>query len=209
MTRFVGHRPLHHLYMGGVQSEEVVDNAGRAPSLAESARRLTSTPEWRSLKDTMYSLIAGRHDAERSAATWADVGDELTSLQVPEPTTEVAAAFLFDHGDDLGRHLLAKSLLHDDLAEALERLAAAIEGARLGRLDIDRVFHRTATVHLTTSKPSDQGPDHVHPFVSGLLHGSLSELFNSLVHLERDGAHELTIRLGPGLDVNEQEKQDG
>lgn len=206
MSLLVAAPPLHHIYMTGPQSEAVVDDAGPTTTLAEPAMRLASTAGWRRLKDLMFSLIAGRNDQANLGATLADVGRGLGDLEVPPDAAAVADVLLFDHGHDVGRHLLAKGLLHDDLSDALSRLAAHIEGAGLGRLEIGPVFHRKATVHLAAP---EETAGLARPFVAGLLHGSLCELFNSLVRVERDATTQITIRLGPGLDVNEQEKQDG
>lgn len=204
MTLVAPMPPVHHIYMTAAQSVAIVDSRDSPSNLREPARRLVSTAAWRRLKDSMFSLIAGRNAGAHPSATLSDIGQQLAALKVPDEAAAAGDVLLFDHGDNVGRHLLAKGLLQDDLAAALNQLAATLRGAGLGRLRIDGVFHRTANIRL-----ADAPSPYVTAFVVGTLHGSLSELFNSQVRIDRAGTASLTIRLGAGLDVNEQEKHDG
>ncbi len=205
MTAAVGVSSLHHIYMTGVPSGAIVAPGQPAPSIQQSAGRLASLDTWRGLKDTMFSLIGGR----KATATLADVGQKLAVLDVPPDAVSLAEALLFDQGNDVGRHFLAKVLDDDDLEQAMNRLAKELDEAGFGRLRIDGVFHRTANARFAPAGTTDPDAPLIPAFVAGMLHGALSELFNSSVRIDRTGGTAMTIHLGPGRDVNEQEKQDG
>lgn len=210
MTQEPLSRRLHHLYISAVQSRDVVTGSQREGKPTDVVGRLASQREWKRFKDTMLALLMTRNRGPASTGpTLADLGRRLARLQVPPESAGLAADLLYDHGSDLGRHILSKPILHDELGGALEHLAADVHQAGLGILSPEEMFHRAATLRLALPEGLGEAQAAQYSrFVCGLLHGALGEVFNGPAEVVADSGR-IHVDLGDGADVNEEAIRDG
>lgn len=167
---------------------------------------------WRALHDAAYNLVVTRA-RQTGQPTFGDEADQrlvrCVAELAPEAEAEAyVAAWLRDLGIDLGRHVYAKPFVEDGLADALALLSEELAASGFGRLTVEEVFHRTAETRWQPSEAlSGKAPGRSRALVAGLVVGTLGEALNCKVEASFSDKDRLTVKLGPGRDVNNEAGQ--
>jgi hypothetical protein len=164
-------------------------------------------PRWSAYKEAYYKLLL--RGSDHRAPGGADHAGHVLARQLarlaPAPDARAGmAAAVFDRADDLGRHVVAKRIVHDGLEPALREVSAAMRACGLGVLETAEAFHREARVAFAPGPAADGAdPDLLQAHVAGLLHGALGAALNCEVAVAT-GPGVLEVRLARGRDVNQE-----
>lgn len=166
-----------------------------------------SSTDWRAFRDAFYAVVL---DARRSATSPSSAPDTAEAPEArlvralarlsPEPDgREILDSWVFEAGAEVGRHVVAKTLVDDSRDAAARAVCVALE--RAGAASTRRVtsFHRSFTF---TFEPAPAGaraePGLLASYVAGLLSGALGEAFNCRVVVECVEPWTFEVRLAEG-----------
>lgn len=163
---------------------------------------LASAPEWQAFRDAFYAVLLAPRGGSVERADRRLVA-ALARLRAEPDTAPLLAAWVFEAGSEMGRHVVSKRLVDDSREQALAALADALRSAGAAHVRRQAVFHRTLSL---TIEPGEAGracdADVLASFVAGLLAGSFGEAFNCLVSVDLVAPWTFEAKLGEGREVS-------